>query len=348
MNYKEENRILKNRIKLLEEENRILKEKLHKAEKSNCKNKVNYRSSFNEDLARKYFSMFWGRTDVYSKRTVNKSTGKSGYFPQCNNFWSEFCYKKRKSKIKCADCEYKKWKELSSGEIIKHLTSTNKNGTDVLGIYPMFSDNTCRFFVFDFDNHIKGAEKNDYANDNEAWKEEVLALYTICKENNIDALIEISRSGRGAHIWIFFKKPIKAALARKFGDTLLNKGKSCINLTSFKYYDRMIPAQDFLKKEGLGNLIALPLQGDVVEYGRSVFVDENLQPYENQFEILFSKTKYTEEFIKEFCSDNSGIYSKPWELGEEFNKDDVKKKVEITLSDGIYIEKNGIEARLQN
>ena len=73
-------------------------------------------------------------------------------------------------------------------------------------------------------------------------------------------------------------------MARKFGDTLLNKGASFVNLTSFDYYDRMMPAQDFLKKEGLGNLIALPLQGDVVNAGRSVFVDENWEPYENQFD----------------------------------------------------------------
>ena len=208
--------------------------------------------------------------DVYSKRVVNKSTGEAVYFPQCENFWSDVCYKKRKIKVQCKDCEYKKWKTLG--------------GTDVIGVYPMFSNNTCRFLVFDFDNHVKSAEKNDYADDNEIWKEEVLALYTICKENNIDALIEKSRSGRGAHVWILFKKPIKVALARKFGDTLLNKGASFVNLTSFDYYDRMIPAKDFLKKEGLGNLIALPLQGDVVNDGRSVFVDENWEPYENQFD----------------------------------------------------------------
>lgn len=70
--------------------------------------------------------MFLGRMDVYSKRVVNKSTGEAVYFPQCENFWSDVCYKKRKIKVQCKDCEYKKWKTLGGKEIIKHLTSNNK------------------------------------------------------------------------------------------------------------------------------------------------------------------------------------------------------------------------------
>ena len=47
--------------------------------------------------------------------------------------------------------------------------------------------------------------------------EEVEAMRTICGLNGIDPLVERSRSGRGAHLWMFFDKPIPAALARKFG-----------------------------------------------------------------------------------------------------------------------------------
>ena len=76
---------------------------------------------------------------------------------------------------------------------------------------------TCRFLVYDFDNHDKGAEKRDFANTDDAWIEEVEAMRTICILNGIDPLVERSRSRRGAHLWIFFDSPISAALARRFG-----------------------------------------------------------------------------------------------------------------------------------
>ena len=90
----------------------------------------------------------------------------------------------------------------------------------------MIKDGTCRFLVFDFDNHEKNAEKKDFANTDEAWMAEVEAMRMICSLNGIDPLVERSRSGRGAHLWIFFDKPIPAVLARRFGFALLEKGRS--------------------------------------------------------------------------------------------------------------------------
>lgn len=112
------------------------------------------------------------------------------------------------------------------------------------------TDDTCRFIVFDFDNHEKDAEKNDFANTDELWKEEVDSLRKICDINRIDALVERSRSGRGAHLWIFFQKPIEASLARKFGNALLNKGAESVNLKSFRFYDRMLPMQNIYEGKG--------------------------------------------------------------------------------------------------
>ena len=86
----------------------------------------------------------------------------------------------------------------------------------MIGVYPLLKDGTCRFLVFDFDNHEKTAEKKDFANTDEAWMEEVEAMRMICSLNGIDPLVERSRSGRGAHLWIFFDKPIPAVLARRF------------------------------------------------------------------------------------------------------------------------------------
>lgn len=129
-------------------------------------------------------------------------------------------------------------------KIIAHLLGTKEDGSDVIGVYPLLPNGTCRFIVFDFDNHEKGAEVTDFANTDNEWHKEVDALRKMCELNGIRPLVERSRSGKGAHVWIFFKKAIPAATARNFGFLLLDKGSTSINLKSFHYYDRMYPSQD--------------------------------------------------------------------------------------------------------
>ena len=285
---------LRKLVRSLQDENRRLKELLDKADIAYESENVfdekiesieEYDSDqggriqnkyITEELANKYFAMFWGRMDVYAKRGT-----KGGYFPQCDNRWdNRICPKQRGEKINCEACEYKKWTELKPKKIIEHLLGYREDGADVLGVYPLFPDGTCRFIVFDFDNHEKGAEKTDFANTNDEWHEEVDALRLICERNGISPLVERSRSGRGAHVWIFFKKPISASLARNFGYLLLDKGSSSINLKSFHYYDRMYPSQDVASS--IGNLIALPLQGQALKNGNSAFVDKNWNAYPDQ------------------------------------------------------------------
>lgn len=179
-----------------------------------------------------------------------------------------------------------------------HLRGNSYAAKDVIGVYPLFSDGTCRFLVFDFDNHEKNAEKKDFANTDDTWIEEVEAMRDICTLNGIEPLVERSRSGKGAHIWIFFDKPISAALVRKFGFALLDKGAEQVNLKSFNYYDRMLPAQDSLENVAIGNLIALPLQGRALKDGNSAFVDSNWNAYLDQWNALLSKPKLSEEFLE--------------------------------------------------
>lgn len=132
-------------------------------------------------------------------------------------------------------------------KIIAHLLGTKEDGSDVIGVYPLLSNGTYRFIVFDFDNHEKGAEVTDFANTDNEWHKEVDALRKMCELNGIRPLVERSRSGKGVHVWIFFKKAIPAATARNFGFLLLDKGSTSINLKSFHYYDRMYPSQDVAK-----------------------------------------------------------------------------------------------------
>ena len=311
-----------------------------------------------EELANRFFAMFWGRMDVYAKRGT-----KGGYFPQCDNRWNNrICPKQRGEKVNCEACEHRRWTELKPKKIIEHLLGYREDGADVLGVYPLLPDGTCRFVVFDFDNHEKGAEKTDFANMNDEWHEEVDALRLICERNGIAPLVERSRSGRGAHVWIFFKKPISAALARNFGFLLLDKGSTSINLKSFHYYDRMYPSQD--TASSIGNLIALPLQGQALKNGNSAFVDKNWNAYPDQWDILLNHTqKLSKEDVEKYMAkwqtelarekemlvpSNSGNRPKPWKKKEGFVKSDVVGKMHIVLGDGVYVDTLNLMPRLQN
>lgn len=290
-------------------------------------------NAITENMANQFFGMFWGRQDVYAKRSVNKETGKAAYYPQCNNLWTNGCHRKLKDGISCKDCKSRSYKTITKLIILNHLRGNSYNACDVIGVYPIFGNGTCRFMVFDFDNHDKGAEENDFANVDDTWIEEVEAMREICVLNGIDPLVERSRSGRGAHVWIFFDKPIAASLVRKFGFALLDKGAEQVNLKSFKYYDRMLPAQDSLSdNSSLGNLIALPLQGKALQDGNSAFIDGNWNAYPDQWRILFSKPRLSQEFleekIKEWTNSMDDIAAnadesdreKPWNRMQHFNK----------------------------
>lgn len=313
-----------------------------------------------DEMANLFYARFWGRQDVYAKRNEKKRTGESGYYTQCYNRWESICPKTRHEKMNCKDCPHQAYKQLTIKDIKAHLRGNSYNGSDVIGIYPLLKNETCRFIVFDFDNHEKDAEKNDFANTNEAWMEEVEAMRTICSLNGIDPLVERSRSGKGAHLWIFFDRPIPAVLARRFGFALLEKGAEQVNLKSFKYYDRMLPAQDTLPEGGLGNLIALPLQGQALQKGNSAFIDSNWNAYPNQWNVLWSKPRLSIEFIeakiKEWsASDIAGVADEnedgriqPWKKEKMFCRKDVRGKISLVLSNGIYIDSLNLKAAIQN
>ena len=366
---------LRNLVRELQAENLLLKDKLKKAkiaypEKNVFEEKMEDIREYDPDqggriinryvtdsMANQYYSMFWGRTDVYAKRGRN-----GGYFPQCDNRWNNMiCPKQRGEKVRCEDCENTQWTKLTIKKIVEHLVGYKEDGSDVIGIYPLLPNGTCRFIVFDFDNHEKGAEATDFANTTEQWHKEVDALRVICERNGIDPLVERSRSGRGAHVWIFFKKPISASLARNFGYLLLDRGQTSINMKSFHYYDRMYPSQD--SANSIGNLIALPLQGQALKNGNSAFVDRNWNAYPDQWDILLNHTtklslEDIEDFMKKWkkeISEEVGIKSienldrpKPWKRKQIFNKADVVGKLHIVLEDGVYVDALNLMPRIQN
>lgn len=361
-----ENQILKN---ILDKAGLSYHKELSKLRQSGSKEafdpeqgkRIIHPQAITENMANQFFSMFWGRQDVYAKRSVNKETGKAAYYPQCNNFWTNVCHKKIKDGINCKNCKNRSYKTITKKDILNHLQGNAYNASDVTGVYPLLSNGTYRFMVFDFDNHDKDAEEKDFANSDDTWVEEVESMREICVLNGIEPLVERSRSGRGAHVWIFFDKPIDASFVRKFGFALLDKGAEQINLKSFKYYDRMLPAQDSLPEDSaVGNLIALPLQGKALQDGNSAFIDGNWNAYPNQWETLFNKPRLSQEFFEEKIKEWSNIIDdiaanaaesdreKPWNRMRHFNKNDVEGKLHIILSNGIYVDNTNLKAAMQN
>ena len=361
---------LQSRIQALEDENRLLKERLEEAGVSyadivsgDAEGVVELydpdqgarikKFDVTDKIASDFFMMFCrGRKDVYDLRYTNPKTGKNGYYTQCFNRWDRGCHIQKKDGVRCKDCELRAYKPVTLPLIKAHMNGTDPNGNDVVAIYPMLENNLCQLLVFDFDNHAKGAEQEDYANIDDGWKEEINALRHICKNLDVDAAVERSRSGRGAHLWIFFKEMVPARLARRFGFALLEKGAESVNLKSFKYYDRMIPTQDALPEGGLGNVIALPLQGMALKSGNSAFIDENWNAYEDQLNVLAGTRRLTRQGIEDYLSlwystgstseDNGTDTDAPWDKNSEIEAGSVKGVVRIVLADRIYIDSTGM------
>lgn len=323
-----------------------------------------------------FYHLFKGRNDVYSKRSgkANKKTGKHGYYTQCWNFWKDgICLKKDNPQFHCGECQNRQYKELTGQVLYEHLLGIKEDASDVVGLYPMFPNETINFLVFDFDCHDDLNGGDDGANIDLEWIAEVNAFRKICENNEVPILVERSRSGKGAHIWIFFEKPILASIARRFGTALLTQGAESVNMRSFKYYDRMLPAQDHIPlntktgKPGLGNLVALPLQGQALKLGNSAFIDENWNAYPNQRECLKEVKKLSSETVEErikewsaegilgvlsndFEADTEGANdTKPWKKGNQaLHKEDVSTIVEIVIADKVYISKESMKPRMQN
>ena len=227
-----------------------------------------------EEKVKLFRSLFRGREDVFARRWNSPATGKSGYQPVCVREWNrEYCDKK---KYKCSECPNREFQSLGYNDIYRHLEGKDPNGRDVVGVYAILEDNTCHFLCCDFDD--KSCEHG--------YQDDVGAYVSVCRDWNIPAYIERSRSGNGAHVWILFSEPVQARQARRLGNAILTEAMEREGRMSFKSYDRFFPNQDFMPQGGFGNLVALPLQGQARRNGNSVFVNDNFEPYDDQWDSL--------------------------------------------------------------
>ena len=200
-------------------------------------------------------SLFGARCDVYATRWQSTSTGKSGWSPATKDRW----VKGRPPRS---------FLPLTDEVFVSHL-----RGVATVGIYPLLRDDTCALLVCDFD---KGT-----------WALDALAYLDACHRNAVPAALERSRSGDGAHVWVFYTQPVAASSARAMGAALLRQAMTARAELDLSSYDRFFPSQDFLPKAGFGNLIALPLHGGSIRNGTTLFLDPaTMQPWGDQWAFL--------------------------------------------------------------
>ncbi len=219
-----------------------------------------------------FMNLFRGRDDVYAVRWEGKN-GRTGYSPAGIREWEQAASARQGHK---RSFRLSKLFPLDEEAIRDHLL-----GRQTIGVYPLLLDDTCWFVAADFDKRT--------------WKADVLAFLATCREAGVPASFERSRSGNGGHVWIFFASPVQAALARKLASAILTRTMERRYAMGLDSYDRFFPSQDTMPKGGFGNLIALPLQHGPREEGNSVFVDDQLRPYDDQWAFLSSIKRLARE-----------------------------------------------------
>ena len=293
-----------------------------------------------QDKLELFKRLFRGRTDVFPLRWESK-TGKTGYSPACANEWRPgVC---QKPKIKCAECNHRQLVPVDDHVLYRHLA-----GEIVAGVYPLLADDTCFFLAVDFDEAD--------------WREDLLSFVQSCRELGVPVALEISRSGNGAHAWIFFARAVAAQDARRLGTAIISH--TCVRTRQLKLssYDRLFPNQDRMPKGGFGNLIALPLQKNARQHGCSVFVDDELRAYPDQWAFLASiqpmdikdiepaivcATGHTHPLDITFVALEDE--QQPWKnLGQQRLSCPMPISLTVTLANQVYFEKSELPQALAN
>ncbi|WP_231605436.1 DEAD/DEAH box helicase family protein [Synechococcus sp. CBW1006] len=286
--------------------------------------------------------LFRGRDDVHALRWQSNNSGRSGYAPACANEWRPgICEKPR---ISCRDCHHRKLLPLTDAAIYGHLA-----GEHTIGLYPLLENDTCHLLAVDFDE--------------QDWRDDARAFLQSCRELAVPAALEISRSGEGAHAWVFFEEAVPAREARQLGAALISHTCNATRQLQLSSYDRLFPNQDTLPKGGFGNLIALPLQKEARQRGCSVFVDDDLQPYPDQWAYLASLQRLSVAGLQTLIQSATGgahpldltfideeDLATPWKPHQAAPaiRGPLPTSLTLTLADRLYVERSGLPQPLLN
>jgi len=270
-----------------------------------------------------YKSLFRGRDDVYAVRW--EKDGRSGYMPAYKVDWDDY-NRHKSSGGTFANYSKKEYLPFNDTALKEHFY-----GKTTIGIYPLLSDNTSFFIAADFDE------------DN--WQESILKLHKICKEVELPVAIERSRSGNGGHLWLFFEENIPAFQSRKIMFELLLQSGIVSKFEKEPSFDRLFPNQDSHSGKGIGNLIALPLQGNSLTKGNSCFLEPNtFEPVEDQWAFLTTIQKISKQKIDSLYLQLSGttkevFTSKYADLASSF-------ELEILINSEIYLKRIQLNQKL--
>ena len=170
-------------------------------------------SSSAEKLAL-FRTRFAGRSDVHAVRWTSTRTGKSGWAPAVRGgFYT--------GSETVAD-----YLPLEDRTVERHLRGASQLGEREFhaGLYPMLEGDQCRLLVCDFDDA--------------QWRHDAAAFVMECESAGLHVLTEVSRSGTGAHVWMFFEDLVPAATARAAGMRLLRAALARRPMMDFRSYDR--------------------------------------------------------------------------------------------------------------
>lgn len=258
--------------------------------------------------------LFKGREDMFAVRWEKEN--KSGYMPAV--FYDPYRFRAHKMNGGTfQNFTEKSYLKLTDEHIQKHL-----DGFHQIGIYPLLQDNTTWFLAADFDK----------AN----WHNEAVTFLNACKEKEVPAYLERSRSGNGGHVWVFFDKPYPAIRSRKIFISILEQSGAFSMFDKSSSFDRLFPNQDFLSGKGFGNLIALPLFKPTFEKGNSCFVNpESFEPITDQWDFLKKiqkvSTDYLDELYKGLTPNIQFTIAKP-----------LNGKLNITLCNNVRLSRGGL------
>ena len=216
-------------------------------------------NSMAEEKVAFFGALFASRADVYAVRYENPRTGRTGWVPAMRGGF-------RKG-VPRAERDYL---PLTAEVVAAHLS-----GKMHIGLYPLLDGDRCWWLAADFDGPDALID--------------ALMYLKAARALGVPAALEVSRSGVGAHAWVFFAAAVPAATARRLGTGLLREAMALRGRMKLASYDRLFPSQDLLPMGGVGNLIAAPLFKPARDNGRTVFVDPGtLEPYQDQWAYLSS------------------------------------------------------------